>query len=186
MTMKKLLFLILMMLLPLAANADAVEIDGIYYNLIPKGNVAEVTSNPNKYTGKIVIPDSVKYYDIIYNVTSIGKYAFFQCKNFTSLTIPNSVTNIGENAFLFCDSPRELYVSNIELLFTERTGLLFCVQHLYVNGVEINELEIPGSFTSIWDYAFEGFKVLKSVSIPHTVTSIGICARDLRFAPFAN
>lgn len=52
--MKKQLLLLVMILLPLAASADAVKIDGIYYNLITKGNIAEVTSNPNKYTGSIV------------------------------------------------------------------------------------------------------------------------------------
>ena len=32
----------MMMLLPIMAHAEAVEIDGIYYNLINKGKVAEV------------------------------------------------------------------------------------------------------------------------------------------------
>ena len=40
------------MLLPMVASADAVEIDGIYYNLVTKAKQAEVTSNPNKYRGK--------------------------------------------------------------------------------------------------------------------------------------
>ena len=52
----QILLLILVALLPMAANADAVEIDGIYYNIISKGGsyVAEVTSNPDKYTGSVV------------------------------------------------------------------------------------------------------------------------------------
>ena len=51
--MKKQLFLLVMILLPMVASADAVEIDGIYYNLIQKGKGAEVTTNPNKYKGDI-------------------------------------------------------------------------------------------------------------------------------------
>ena len=42
--MKKQLLLLVMMLLPLVAMADAVEIDGIYYNLIPKGNMMNLSS----------------------------------------------------------------------------------------------------------------------------------------------
>ena len=36
------------MLLPMIASADAVVIDGIYYNLISKTKTAEVTTNPDK------------------------------------------------------------------------------------------------------------------------------------------
>ena len=51
--MKRHLFLILMALLPLVASADAVEIDGIYYNIV-KGRYAEVTKNPNGYSGSVI------------------------------------------------------------------------------------------------------------------------------------
>ena len=43
--MKKVLFSILLMLLPMLASAEAVEVDGICYNLIEKGKVAEVTGH---------------------------------------------------------------------------------------------------------------------------------------------
>ena len=58
---KQIISFIIIVLLPMAANADAVEIDGIYYNLIPKGKVAEVTSNPKKYAGSIIIPETVEF-----------------------------------------------------------------------------------------------------------------------------
>ena len=45
--MKKVYLLFLLALLPLLANADPVEINGIYYNLVSKVKTAEVTSNPN-------------------------------------------------------------------------------------------------------------------------------------------
>ena len=54
---KVLLSSFFLLMLPLVANADeAVEIDGIYYNLIAKGKVAEITKNPNGYnfTGSLV------------------------------------------------------------------------------------------------------------------------------------
>ncbi len=100
--MKKQIFsLIILAMLPLVASADAVEIDGIYYNLIPKGKVAEVTSNPNKYTGTVEIPETVTF-DVASDVTSIGDAAFRYCSGLTSVTIPNSVTSIGSSAFRKC------------------------------------------------------------------------------------
>ena len=100
--MKRQLLLLAMMLLPLLANADAVEIDGIYYNLIEKGKVAEVTSNPNKYSGGVTIPEKVTYNEVEYDVTSIGDNAFDNCQNLTSVTIPKSVISIGNYTFSDC------------------------------------------------------------------------------------
>ena len=97
--MKKQLLLFVMLLLPMVAMADAVEIDGIYYNLVTKAKQAEVTSNPNKYTGSIKIPETVNYNDVTYNVTSIGWGAFSGCSDLTSISIPSSVTSISNEAF---------------------------------------------------------------------------------------
>lgn len=41
--MKKSIFTILVMFMPMLASADPVEIDGILYNLVNKAKIAEVT-----------------------------------------------------------------------------------------------------------------------------------------------
>lgn len=61
--MKNFYLLFLLVLIPLLSYADAVEIDGIYYNLVKKAKIAEVTSHPNKYSGDIIIPEKVTYDD---------------------------------------------------------------------------------------------------------------------------
>ena len=111
-TMKQLLLSILFLLVPVAASADAVEINGIYYNLITKGGIAEVTSNPNKYSGEVVIPESVEYEGATYSVTSIGKHAFSVCRGLTSVIIPNSVTNIGYGSFNSCSGLISVIIPN--------------------------------------------------------------------------
>ena len=101
--MKKQLLLLVMLLLPMVASADAVEIDGIWYNLVSKAKMAEVAKKPSgKYSGAIVIPEKVTYDGTEYSVTSIGYYAFEGCSGLTSITIPNSVTSIGGGAFYEC------------------------------------------------------------------------------------
>ena len=72
----KLLVLILAMFMPMMVNADTVEIDGIYYNLVSADKIAEVTKNPSYYHGDIIIPEKVTYQGVDYDVTSIGSKAF--------------------------------------------------------------------------------------------------------------
>ena len=112
--MKKVILSILLMLLPMLASADAVEIDGICYILIEKGKVAEVTRNFNRsYSGNVIIPPKVSYEGTDYDVTSISGNvsnngntylggAFRGCTGLTAVTIPNSVTSIGYGAFYQC------------------------------------------------------------------------------------
>ena len=90
--------LILSVFFSIVASAYDVEVDGIYYVLIPKG-YAEVTKGDNEYEGDITIPSSIKVNDTEYSVTSVGNSAFEDCISLTLITIPNSVTSIAGYAF---------------------------------------------------------------------------------------
>ena len=81
---------------------NKVEINGIYYNLNECEKTAEVTENPNKYSGAVSIPETVTYNGITYSVTSIGDRAFNECSGLKSVNIPGSVTCIGRAAFQGC------------------------------------------------------------------------------------
>ena len=191
--MKKLLLLMLLvMTMPMTMMAgDPVEIGGIYYNLIPKGKIATVTSNPNKYTGDIVIPSTVTYNNVVYNVTSIGDYAFEgctgltsidipdgvtsigiaafnNCKGLTSVTIPNSVTSIGNNAFNNCKGLTSIDIPNSVTIIGEGA----------FSWSNLTSVTIGNGVTSIGVFAFSGCSNLTSVTIGNGVTSIGGSAFD--------
>ena len=93
--MKKVLSFFILMLLPMVAGAETVEIDGIYYELVSETKEATVKKIPSGSNyGSVVIPASVTCNGAEYSVTSIGGGAFFSCSGLTSVTIPNSVTSI--------------------------------------------------------------------------------------------
>ena len=185
--MKKQLLFLVMILLPMVASADAVEIDGIYYNLITKVKTAEVTSNPNYYTGSIVIPETVNYNNVTYSVTSIGSSAFYGCYSLTSVTIPNNVTSIGSNAFQNCSDLTSVTIPNSvtsigNSAFYQCFGLTSVTIGSGVTSIGdgafhscsgLTSITIPNSVTSIGGAAFGGCSGLTSITIPNSVTSIG-------------
>ena len=128
--MKQTLLSFLLALLPIVASADAVVIDEIYYNLVPKAKSAEVTSNPNKYSGNIDIPETVTYDGVTYDVKLIGNGAFAYCEDLISVNIPNSITSIGNISFVWCTGLSTLTLpSSVKSIgsgafaFTELSGI---------------------------------------------------------------
>ena len=105
--MKQVLLTFLFIFLPMLVSAEPVEIEGVWYNLVAKSNMAEVTYNPEGYTyysGNIDIPETVTNESVIYNVTCIGDNAFENNRDLLSVKLPNSITSIGKKSFRDCYS----------------------------------------------------------------------------------
>ena len=162
--MKKLFLSFSMLFLPMIAVAEVIEIDGVYYNLLSKTKTAEVTSNPNMYSGEVVIPETVEYKGETYDVTSIGNSAFSNCWSLTSIEIPNSMTSIGSYAFDSCSGLISITIPNSvtsigSYAFERCSGLI--------------SVTIPNSVTQIGEFAFCRCNSLTSITIPNSVTGIG-------------
>ena len=161
--MKKCLSSFLTLLLAMPLSADVVEFDGIYYNLIPKGGVAEVTENPNQYAGNIEIPASVEYDGKTYEVTTIAEGAFMGDTNLTSVKIPNSIVTIGNKAFQDCSG---LTTVNFNATNCTQMDNEFHFGHSLFSNLNVTTLNIGENVTIIPFNAFSYCSGLTSVTIP--------------------
>ena len=181
------LFTALSLLCATIATAHDFEVDGIYYDITDstdkkvavtyRGNYYD---DYNEYTGSVVIPESVEYDGITYNVTSIGNYAFSSCTSLTSITVPNSVIGIKNYAFNGCTSLKDLHIENgtttlsLGVNYTPESGGrgkgLF-----YDCPLETLYLGRNLSYSSYSDSGYSPFayvRTLKSAIIGNSVTSI--------------
>ena len=187
--MKKYFLLTLMLLLTASAFAvEEVEINGLWYEVNTETNKAKVIKYKNNfYNGDIVIPETVVYEDVTYNVSSIGDDAFHFCSGLTSVTIPNSMTSIGAGAFGGCIGLTSVTIpSSVTSIggsaFSGCKGLTSVTIPNSVTSIGgrafavcsgLTSITIPNSVKSIGEGAFEGCSGLTSVTIPSSVMSIG-------------
>lgn len=163
--MKKILSLIVLALLPIVANAYDAEIDGIYYSFYEdKAKVTYRDNSYNSYSGAVVIPEYVNYNGITYSVTNIDFFAFRDCTDLTSITIPNSVTSIGGRAMENCSSLTSIIIPGSVTSIGDDAFQLCS---------SLTSVTILEGVKDIGQGAFHYCANLTSITIPNSVTSIG-------------
>ena len=102
--------------------------------------------------------DTIRFVIIESSVVSIGKYAFYGCKELTSITMPESVIFLRENAFAMCEKLKSVIIPDSTSLSSIRSNAFYGCK-------ELTSITIPESVKYIGDYAFEDCSELKSVTL---------------------
>ena len=137
-----------------AESWSAVEWDGIYYDLNTSAKTATVTSNPDKYSGHVFLPESINYDGVTYTVTRIGTCAFLDCNSLTGITIPSGVTVIEPSAFERCSGLTALTVGK---------GVTTIDYEAFKNCISLATLILPASLKTIGNESFGGCSSLRTI-----------------------
>ena len=121
------------------------------------------------------------------NVTRIGKGAFYDCKDLTSITIPYSVTSIDRGAFAYCYGLTDVtvpdyvttigegafYDCNSLVNVTLGRGVTTIDEGAFYACVSLKSINFPEGLTTLGEQSFFGCSSLTSITIPGSVKSFG-------------
>ena len=124
------------------------------------------------YSGTSAAPwhayvDNINTISLADGITSIGNYAFSDCKNVTEILLPSSVTDIGEYAFAGCTA---LIAVNIP------SGVTAIEKYTFYHCAALSAPTLPDTVASIGEYAFFGCSSMTEMQLPASVKSMGAYA----------
>lgn len=159
--MKK-IFAFIVSILPLLAFAEEkkVEVNGIVY--IIDGSIASVAES--NYSGKIVVPSQIEYDGKKYNVTSVEPYAFYECKDLISVSLPDGITTLGfRGTFTGCENLEEVHLG---------TGIINIPWEGFMGCKKLKSIIIPEGVEVIGSWAFQNCSALTNVVLPNSLIEI--------------
>lgn len=133
------------------------------------------------------LKENIDYAVLDDDVTKIGAYAFYECRNMKNINISERVKSIGDNAFSLCtglltvnipDSVTSLgsyaFGNCTSLESVSIPGSVTCIgEHAFYNCTGLVSVDIHDGVTDIAEYAFSYCTDLNKISIPDSVTAIG-------------
>ena len=129
-------------------------IDDIAYEFDETALTATVIAKEPLYEGDIVIPSTVDYEGETYRVTRIGKEAFYNCNELTSIVILEGIARIGFGAFYYCRN-----LSSVTL--PESVSIID--RYAFYDCSSLKSITIPKDVTYIGYCAFGGCYNLKEI-----------------------
>ena len=107
---------------------------------------------------------SITEIKIKYGVTTIGDYAFDNCSQLLTVSIPGTVTSIGYKSFRYCSRLTEIEIPNSVTVIGD---------YAFRGCTKMSDVKMGNKTTSIGTNAFYACHSLTKVTVPDTVRFIG-------------
>ncbi|MCQ2405496.1 MAG: leucine-rich repeat domain-containing protein [Clostridia bacterium] len=181
----------LLLALPFSALADEEseaeaiegyqEIGGVTFTYAAAEGVAAITGAAGDIGDTLTVPSSIAGYKVVgigetafaqgqftsvtlpSTLTTLGDKAFYMCRNLESITLPKSVTQIGDYAFYYCDKLKSLDIPD---------GVTEISEYMLYACLGLETLKLPKDLYEICDYGLYACESLKTLDIPDSVVGI--------------
>lgn len=155
---------IVCLFLSIYAQAYDFEVNGFYYSINSIETLeVEIVPGERKYSGSIVIPETVSFREKDFKVVGIGVKTFNGC-NITSISIPEGVRYVDNWSFQNCRNLKSIELPN------SLTGI---GRSAFKNS-GLTKIVIPDKVTQILDSAFVNCTAAKSITIGKSVRTDGL------------
>ena len=140
-------------------------VDYLTYKATAKGNIntVEVVGYQDGYDSDLIIPSTVINNETVYEVTSIGEKAFYECW-IKSVEIPDSVTSIEYRAFFDCQALTSITIPD---------SVTSIGESVFVHCISLKSITIPDSVTSIGNAALYNTRISTVYSYATSAPSLG-------------
>ena len=112
----------------------------------------------------VEIPSQVIFEDVVYSVTTLGKYLFSHYEKLQELKIPNSITELQYGVFCNCHALEKIKLPNSITKIPTAT---------FNGSKKLKEVYLGDEMTYIGDFAFSGCDNLHKVTLPKNLKHIG-------------
>lgn len=134
------------------------------YSIISEDEHTCRVSQATNLSGYVEIPAMASYNDQMFTVTEIEDYAFQNCLQLFSVSIPQSVTRIGKGAFYGCQRLVSIEIPPLVNEIEEYTFYLCS---------SLTSLKIGNAVSNIGDLALAYCSNITSLHLPNSLKSIG-------------
>ena len=170
-----------------ARGITQITYDGYKYSIDEATRTAAVDRQNNTSLQSVTIPSTVYYDGQGYTVTAIADYAFNNCRQLTTVSLPSTITSIGDYAFGSCSElvsiniPEGVTTIGCDVFYyckklanvTLPSTLTSLGQWAFANCSSLTGITIPNGLKTIENYTFWFCSNLQKVTLPNSITSIG-------------